>query len=245
MFSRMPRIYAHRGMCLQAPENTLAAFRMAKEAGAGWIETDVDVTSDGTPIIIHDTDLDRTTNRSGSIYDLGADDLEGIDAGSWFSSDFEGEPLPTLTQLVDLMNEIHLSANIELKSHETGAALSRSLIWNTIGELMRLKRGAHVVVSSFNPLLLAEFKRAAPQWPVAWLTTRETFASDWRSMLELIDADYLHPEDASLTREKVRMVRAAGFGVNVWTVNSRARANELKNWGVTGIITDRADHLLN
>lgn len=94
-------VIAHRGLNHRAPENTLAAFRLAAESGCRWIETDVDVMGDGTPIIIHDTRLDRTTNRSGYFYDLQSSDLP-IDAGSWFSSEYVGEPVPTLRQLVIL-----------------------------------------------------------------------------------------------------------------------------------------------
>ena len=101
----MARIFAHRGLSAIAPENTLAAIGQCADFGVTWFETDVDILADGTPVVIHDSHLDRTTNRTGSIYDLQASDLEGIDAGRWFSGDFAGEKLPTLAQLVELMNQ--------------------------------------------------------------------------------------------------------------------------------------------
>ena len=73
-------IFAHRGLCQRAPENTLAAFRLAHEAGCRWIELDVDILADGTPVILHDSTLDCTTNRSGSMYRITRDDLKEIDA---------------------------------------------------------------------------------------------------------------------------------------------------------------------
>ena len=93
-------VLAHRGLPSAAPENTMAAFRAAADAGASWIETDVDLLADGTPVLIHDTALERTTDRGGSIYGLRAADLEHIDAGRWFGPDFVGERLPTLEAFV-------------------------------------------------------------------------------------------------------------------------------------------------
>ncbi|XCB30579.1 glycerophosphodiester phosphodiesterase family protein [Arcanobacterium hippocoleae] len=114
------QLIAHRGLNTLAPENTFSAFYAAVKHGINWIETDIDILGDGTPIIIHDSSLDRTTNRSGSYYDLTAADIPTIDTGSWFSADFIGEPLPTLSGLIDFMNKYQLNANIEIKSNEQG-----------------------------------------------------------------------------------------------------------------------------
>ncbi|MDU6679259.1 glycerophosphoryl diester phosphodiesterase [Actinomyces sp.] len=236
-------IFAHRGASAIAPENTMAAFKKAVEAGATWIETDVDVLKDGTPILIHDSSLDRTTNRSGSYYDLTVSDLDGIDAGSWFSPEFAGERIPTLAQLVAFMNETGLNANIEIKSNEAGAQMSLQLVDAILKELEALD-GPQVIISSFNHVLLKIFKDKAPQYSVGALFVAENLWDDWKSILELVGADYIHPDDSTLTRAQVQAFREAGYGVNVWTVNSPARANELFNWGVTGIFTDVAHQML-
>ncbi|MDO4412897.1 glycerophosphoryl diester phosphodiesterase [Cutibacterium sp.] len=238
------RIFAHRGLNRRAPENTMAAFRKAVDAGVTWIETDVDVLQDGTVIICHDTTLDRTTNCTGSYYKLNRADLAFIDAGSWFSPAYAGEPLPTLFQLVDYMNETGLNANIEIKSNEAGAAMTRQLISAVAHELRRL-HGPQVIVSSFNHVLLHEFHALAPDIPLGCLYETAALYEDWRSILELVGATYIHPEDRDLTRERVAAFRDAGFGVNVWTVNSVARAHELFNWGVEGVFTDCADEMLH
>lgn len=241
----MRTVFAHRGLNRVAPENTLSAFRAAAEAGAKWVELDVDVIQDGTIIVCHDTNLDRTTNRSGSYYSLSAPDLGEIDAGAWFSPQFKGEPLPTFAQVVDLLNQTGLNANVELKPCEAGGAMSHLLIEGVITELSRLNPGREVIVSSFSHVLLAKFKEAAPQYPVGCLFEAATLGADWRSVMELVGASYLHPEDASLTQSLVQEIRQGGFGINVWTVNSRMRANQLFNWGVTGIFTDVADQMLD
>ncbi|MCI5825610.1 MAG: glycerophosphoryl diester phosphodiesterase [Arcanobacterium sp.] len=242
MFAR--EAIAHRGLNTLAPENTLSAFRLAAEHGLKWIETDVDILGDGTPVIIHDTLLDRTTNRSGYFYDLTAADLPSIDAGSWFSRSYKGEPMPTLHQLVDLMNETGLNANIELKSNERGKATSLQLVENTLSELDRLSPEREVIISSFNHLLLHHVHEARPDIAIGALFVADNLWPDWRSLLELVGATYIHPENTGLTPEKVAAFRDAGFGVNVWTVNSKARANELFNWGATGVFTDVAQEFV-
>ncbi|MFW0170234.1 glycerophosphodiester phosphodiesterase family protein [Rothia sp. P4278] len=239
------RIFAHRGASGTRPENTLTAFTAAADAGATWVETDIDLAACGTPVLLHDTDLDRTSNLTGSLYTYTAAQLATADAGSWFCPDYAGEPVPTLDQLVTLANERGLSLNIELKSNEQGAERSHLLIDRVIAELAQLSPERQVIVSSFNHLLLAEFKRRAPQYAVGALLTAETFQPDWLSVLELIDAQAAHLEDRGLTRASVRALRQAGYGVNVWTVNSAARANELKNWGATGVFTDYPERLLH
>lgn len=235
------RFFAHRGLSATCPENTLAAFTAAADAGFTWLETDVDIAACGTPVLLHDTDLDRTTDLTGSLYTYTATQLAGADAGSWFAPEFSGEPVPTLAQLVDLMNERGLNANIELKSNEQGAEHSLALIDAVIAELGRLEPGREIIVSSFNHLLLAEFKRRAPHYRVGALFTRDMLQPDWRSVLELIGADAVHIEATGLTRDTVRLLRTTGYDVNVWTVNNRAQANQLRNWGATGVFTDYAE----
>ncbi len=231
-------VLAHRGLPSAAPENTMAAFRAAADAGASWIETDVDLLADGTPVLIHDTALERTTDRGGSIYGLRAADLEHIDAGRWFGPDFAGERLPTLEAFLDFVNERGLNANIELKANEQGAARSIELVDALAAALGRLDAGRQVLVSSFSQPLLMAFHQRHPQYATAVLYESATIRPDWRSVAELCGAVAIHPEDAGLTEAMVRSARAAGYGVNVWTVNRPDRANQLFNWGCTGVFTD-------
>lgn len=239
------RLYAHRGLSSLAPENTLAAVRAAAEHGLSWIEVDLDVLADGTVVVLHDSTLDRTTNRSGRYDALTAADLEGIDAGAWFAPRFAGEPLPTLPALLETVRAAGLNVNLELKSNEAGGARSLLLIEQVAARLGALEPGIEVLVSSFNHLLLHLFKQRAPQVPVACLYQTATLHEDWRSTMELTGAEHIHLEDAGLRREAVAAAREAGYGVSVWTVNSRARANELLNWGVTGIFSDLAHEMLD
>lgn len=233
-----PLIFAHRGMPRLAPENTISSFQAAVPY-TSWVELDVDIISDGTPIVIHDTMLDRTTDHKGSMYQLTSADLPHIDAGSWFSSRFTGEPLPTLREVMITLDSHGLNANVELKANEQGASASIREI-EAVLEVLRDFQG-EIIVSSFSSVLLAEFHRRAPQYRTGLLFESATIRHDWFSQAQLCGAHYIHPEDKNLTEQMVQTVRKAGMGVNVWTVNNPARAAELFSWGATGIFTDTAD----
>ncbi len=237
-------VFSHRGLNRQAPENTMPAFELTAEAGLGWLETDVNIIGDGTPVIIHDSTLDRTTDCQGSIYDLVSEDLAGIDAGRWFDPRYRDTRIPTLAQFIDFLNERQMNCNIELKSHELGEDETLRLIEAVAKELQRLDPEREIIVSSFSQLALQHFHQHAPQYAVGVLWETESISDDWLSVLELVGASYVHLDDAGLSQECVRSFRDAGYGVNVWTVNSKARANQLFNWGCMGIFTDIADQFL-
>lgn len=239
------RVFAHRGASALAPENTRAAFRLAAEHGATWVELDVDVIGDGTPVVIHDSTLDRTTNRSGHYDRLTRAELLGIDAGAWFSPDFAGEPLPTLAEALATLREVRLNVNVEIKSCEAGATACRTLI-DATAELVEdhIHRGGNTpLVSSFNPLLLDRFRQRAPHIPRAALFDTGLLLDDWRSYAENLEVVAIHPSNTKLSKARVEDIRARGYDVNVWTVNDRLRAEELASWGVTGIFTDRVHEL--
>lgn len=248
-------LLAHRGASALAPENTLAAFRLTGEVGARWVELDVDVIGDGTPIVIHDSTLDRTTNRSGSYYDLTVDDLAGIDAGSWFEVDgrrpFAGERLPTLAAALEVVARTGLGVNVEMKSCRAGA-VARARLVDGVAELLdeHARRwagrapaagGAPVLVSSFDLGLLERVARRRPGTDLAVLT--HALDGRWRSRAQRVGAVAVNPGAQGLERRQVEEVRALGYGVNVWTVNSPSRAAELFSWGVTGVFTDRVHAL--
>lgn len=243
-------VFAHRGARDLAPENTLAAFDLAGRHGASWVELDVDVIGDGTVVVIHDSSLERTTDRVGSYYDLTAADLARIDAGSWFQSPdgsrpFKGEPLPTLADSLAVVRAHKMGVNVELKSCEAGAAACRRLV-DGVADLLDQHGelgGGQVLVSSFNPLLLERVVRRRPGTRLALLTEAGLLADDWRSYVEQLGAEAVNPADKGLERARVEEIRSLGYGVNVWTVNSRQRAEELFGWGVSGVFTDRVHEL--
>ncbi len=95
-----PDVVAHRGAATKAPENTLAAIRAGVRSGARFVEVDVQQSADGELVLLHDRTLDRTSDGRGPVNEMTLEELRRLDAGSWFSPEFSGEPLPTLEQAV-------------------------------------------------------------------------------------------------------------------------------------------------
>jgi len=138
---------AHRGANTDAPENTMAAFRRAVEVGASGLEFDVQLSKDGSVVVIHDEKLERTTSGSGLVKDYTLQELQHLDAGSWFGEEFAGEKIPTLDQVLDQFSSTNLVYNIELKS---GIVLYPGLEEKVIEAVTTRNLEDQVVVSSFN-----------------------------------------------------------------------------------------------
>ncbi|WP_434362506.1 glycerophosphoryl diester phosphodiesterase [Parasalinivibrio latis] len=236
----MKTVFAHRGMSSLAPENTLSAFALCRENGIKWLECDVDILADGTVVLSHDDTLERCTNRCGSLYDLTEADLDSIDAGSWFSDDYDGEKIPTFEQFISLVNDHELNINVEIKSCTSGWENTLRLIDGVVKGLESLNPERELIISSFNHLALAEFKKRRPETRIACLFENANLWDDWQSILQACGAEFIHPEDKGLTKDRVKMMKDAGYGINVYTVNDLARANQLFNWGVDGVFTDVA-----
>jgi glycerophosphoryl diester phosphodiesterase len=228
------RIVAHRGASRAAPENTLAAFRLAAKQGARWIEFDVSLLGDETPVIHHDATLDRCTNRSGRLDRLTAAGLSGIDSGGWFGPRYAGEPVATLERTLDLIAALDLSANLEMKPHDARpepmaravAAALRARPWAR----------ARILVSSFDLGALAALRRLMPAQPLAVLS--EDPPADWPERLTALRASSLHIWHEHLTIEILAAARAQGVHVRVYTINEPARMERFRDAGLTGVITD-------
>lgn len=239
----MPRIIAHRGLSALAPENTLAAFRACKDHGVTWFEFDVGLLADGTAAVMHDDTINRTTDSSGPLSALTSQDLPLIDAGSWFSPDFAGESIPTLHQTIDLMNELELNANLEIKAgvpHQLAVAI-------VLTELERLSPQRHVIISSFDPRIVMRVRRALPRRrrilatiDLAFVTQRGLPARAWRPLGAASGAMSIHPDVRTLTSRHVHTYVSAGYAVRPWTVNSIEQARRLVAWGVDAVFTDIA-----
>lgn len=234
----MKILFAHRGMSSLAPENTLSAFALCAKYGLRWVECDVDLLADGTVVLSHDDTLDRCTNRSGNFSDLTVEDLQDIDAGSWFSDDFIAERILTFDTFIALANTHLFHVNVEIKSCQSGWEQTSRLIDGVIDGLKKIDNDCDILVSSFDPLVVAQFKRKSPMISVACLFDKNSVQSNWLATLQACQADAIHLEDNGLTKEKVIEMKAHGYAVNVYTVNSLDRANQLFNWGVDGVFTD-------
>ncbi len=233
-----PRIIAHRGGGLLAPENTLAAIRYARNLGFEAVEFDVKLTADDVPVLFHDDSLDRTTDGSGPVSEMRFDVITQLDAGSWFGNEFAGEPVPAFAAASALCKEAGLWANIEIKpcpgrEHVTGRVVARmaKLLWS----------GAALppLLSSFSTEALGAAHAEAPELPRALLCT--DVPDDWEASLDRLGCVSMHVAFDRLTRELVNKVQATRRGVLAYTVNDSLDAVDLIEMGVDALVTDQID----
>lgn len=231
----LPRIVGHRGAAAVAPENTLAGFRAAAEAGAAWVEFDVRLAGDGTTVVIHDATVDRTTDGRGAVSSLDAAALARLDAGSGFGGRFAGERLPTLAETLRECARLGLGVNIELKP-DPGRV--RQLAEAVAADLAALGTGAPapVLLSSFSRAALEACAAVMPDRPRGYLA--EELPERWLSDVLELGCLSVHLEAEALTAAGVKAVKAAGYLLAVYTVNDVAAASRLIGWGVDTIITD-------
>jgi len=236
-----PRLCAHRGAGKLAPENTLAAFRLGYAHGCRMVEFDVKLAADGVAFLLHDDTLDRTTNGNGRADAHTWRELSQLDAGSWHSPAYAGEPLPTLAAVARWSVAHDVAVNIEIKptrgrERETGAAvaLDAATLW----------AGARVppLLSSFSDVALEAARDAVPALPRAWLADR--LPADWRLRTARAGCVAVDLEHTLVTADGVDELRAAGLHLLAWTVDEPARVDLLYKLGVDTIITDAVDILL-
>ena len=231
----LSRISGHRGAPSLAPENTLASFEAARQAGAGWTETDVCLLGDGTAVMFHDDSLDRCTDRSGSIEQLTCADLGQVNANRQFP-DSPFAPIPTLAEALIHAEATGMGLNIELKRHDhvTAAALVEAVV--PVLRQHPLKPGQLMLSSfDFDALRLARAAMDGVQMAVI----AEDLSDEVITVAQEIGAHSLNLWWETLRQDLVAQALDEGFQVNVWTVNDPALAPALFDWGVSCIITDR------
>ncbi len=229
-----PLVIAHRGASKVAPENTLAAYRLALELGATAVETDVHTTLDGEVLVIHDPTTERTTGVNSVVGETTAADLRALDAGSWKSPAYVGERFPLLGEVLDLVRGRAVLC-LELKAGE-------ALVPRSVALIDARSMRASIVVFSFDTALLAESKAAMPDVPALLLTTPEgeppVYTVAAVEAARALGVDAVGFSHRHLPREVVDEAHRQGFPVFTWTVNTPEDARRLRDWGVDGLITD-------
>jgi glycerophosphoryl diester phosphodiesterase len=239
-----PTVLAHRGGGTLAPENTLAGLRRGMAAGYRAIEFDAMLARDGVPVVLHDPFLGRTVPGSGHVYDYDAAELAALDAGGWFSREYEGEPVPLFVEFAQFCRAHGVWMNVEIKPApgyeiETGGVVARIVAAMFADEIAAGDMARVPLLSSFSHDALASAREVAPQLPRAFLMSE--LAPDWERRARELDVVAIHTNHRHLTRAGAGEVKAAGFGLFCYTVNEPARARELLGWGVDAFCTDRID----
>jgi glycerophosphoryl diester phosphodiesterase len=241
-----PRWIAHRGAGKLAPENTLAAFRLGASCGYRMFECDVKLSADGVPFLMHDTTLQRTTTApdqlGGAASNIGGDhpwgDLSQLDAGSWHSRAFAGEPLPSFENIARYCLQNGYFLNIEIKptpglERQTGEVVAQHVarLWSDVG--------APPLLSSFHPEALEAAHSAQPQLPLGLLL--DALGKDWLETAVSLDCVAVICNHALWNETSVTRAKSAGFRTLSYTVNDEWAAQRLIDLGTDGIITDRVD----
>ena len=228
------RIIAHRGASAVAPENTLAAIARAADLGARSVELDVMLSADCVPVIIHDTDLARTTNGTGPVAALPHELLARLDAGSWFGETFAGEKIPSLADAITLVLKCDLALNLEIKPspYEDIATASRAI--ELLAETW--PHATTLVLSSASIEALAVARDAAPQWRRGLIANIPP--TGWPEVLADLGCASLHCAASTATPSLIEAAHAAGYRLLAYTVNRPAIAATLFKNGADGIFTD-------
>jgi len=232
------RIIAHRGHKVGAPEQTLAAFRLAVDFGANMLEADLRFTRDGVPVMLHDSLLDRTTSGSGPVAAMAWAEVSQLDAGSWFDARFSGERVPRLDDLFDLAESLGVSLCIEAKGEGEQSAAAALFAAGQIAGRSRLDRD---VVASFDHQALAAAAASVPGLRTAPDRLPErgpSTAHDLIAQARRAKAHIIQHHFADLDASVVAEVQAAGIEVWAWPMANAAEAQLAFDSGASGLMGD-------
>jgi glycerophosphoryl diester phosphodiesterase len=234
-------IIGHRGYAARAPENTLASIEAALTAGASAVEFDVHVASCGTPVVIHDDTLDRTTDGEGPVARQTVEQLRTLDAGAWFDPGFEGERIPTLTETLD-----RVAGRVHHIYPEVKGIREPSDVDHIVRIVRDRKMTDRTTFISIDWSVLERVRARDATIRIGFIVvTADLFdealslaAADPAAVLDLNHEIVLHEPSV------VRRARDEGVVVVTWTVNEPDEATRLRQAGVTGFTTDHVDRLL-
>lgn len=230
--------YAHRGASGYYPENTMLSFKKAVDMGCTGIETDVQMTSDGTLVIMHDEMVNRTTDGVGLIKDHTYSELRKLDAGSWLSKDFAGEKIPSVEEFIEFIKDKQVIVNFEIKS---GIILYDGIEQKLIDMIYKYGIQDKVILSSFNHYSMVTCKEIDKNiltglLYVAGLYHPERYA-------KYVGADALHPNFYSMKKEIIDDIKKENIAINTYTVNDVEYMKYFVKMGIDGIITNYPDKL--
>ncbi len=240
---------AHRGASALAPENTIEAFRLAVEAGAGGLELDVHMTRDGHIVVIHDATVDRTTNGSGAVSEMTLEELRRLDAGHTFSPDGgstrpyrgRGVRVPTLGEVLQGFPVV--AVNIEIKAgtpgiEETVFGLLRGA--NALGRALVVST-PHDIVKHFRKVSGGHVSTGASRWEIGvfYISSRFRLERLVRPAYDALQVPLRHRGLPVVTPRFVRAAHARGVRVDAWTINQADEMRRLLDLGVDVIMTDR------
>ncbi|MFB1050431.1 glycerophosphodiester phosphodiesterase [Paraliobacillus sp. JSM ZJ581] len=226
-------IYAHRGASKHAPENTLPAFELAYESGADGIETDVQLTKDGIPILFHDETVRRTTNGTGFIQDYTFEQLQKLDAGAWFSKHYANTRIMSLEQFLLWTTNKNLILNLELKTNIISYKHIEQIVYDL---LVKYDQLGHTVISSFNPDSLLNMHQIDATVTTAFLTSKKKV--DLINYTKRLGAKGIHIKNRLMNQSLINKAKQEDIYVATYTVNRVSQMMRCYHTGCHAIFTD-------
>jgi glycerophosphoryl diester phosphodiesterase len=244
-----PAILAHRGASARAPENTLEAFRLAVEEGAGGLELDVHATRDGEIVVIHDATVNRTTDGSGAVAGMTLEELRRLDAGYRFSPDGgrtfpyrgRGTRIPTLAEVYAQFPDVRVNADIKETRAGTEEVVLR-VIRRAAAEVRTLvASNHHAVVRRFRRASGGRIRTAASRREIAafYLMSCSRLEALGRPAYDALQVPVEHKGITLVTPRFLGAAHSRDVRVDVWTINDAAEMRRLWDLGVDGVMTDR------
>ena len=232
-------VASHRGGAV-APENTLPAMRSALAGPAAFVETDLQLTADGVPVLMHDWTVDRTTNGSGPVWAMTFAELQELDAGSWVGEAYQNTRVPSFEQFLELFRPSTKQAILELKGSWNVAQVA-----GLAASVYRYGVQDRVIFASFDLVSLQNLAAVAPDLARA-IITREV-VGDPAILAAACGALAIVTSERFITSDPdaVDRIHAAGLGVLLYTLNDEDTWRAAIDLGVDGIITDRPSELGN
>lgn len=221
-------VIAHRGASAEAPENTMAAFRLAIEQGADFIELDVQEAADGEVVVVHDSDLMKLGGPPQKIWELTAAELKAVDIGRHVDPKYAGEGVPSLAEVLAAAKD-KVRVLVELKSYGHNDRLEEKVV--ALVEAAGMEK--HCEFMSLDHAMAAKIKRLRPDWRVGLLVAKTL------GNILTIPSDFVGIEAGMATVRFIRKAHRAGRDVYVWTVNTPAAILQTMSFGVDGLISDR------
>lgn len=221
-------VTAHRGYSAVYPENTIPAFKGAIQVGADWAELDVQQTADGEVIVMHDSNLKRTTGLDKEVWQVTWDEIKDLDNGSWFDKKYQTVRIPTLEEVLKVCRgKIHLNIEIKPSGHD------KDLEEQVAKLLKKYHMRDTCVVSSLKYDSLRKIKQADDSIETAYITS-----VSYGNFTDLEYADGYSVESTLLSKSFVNKAQKAGKQIYVWTVNSEERLEKVVGMGIDNVITD-------
>jgi glycerophosphoryl diester phosphodiesterase len=234
---KIPWIIGHRGYHAKYPENTIASFEAAIEAGATMIELDVMLSRDRKLVVIHDATLERTTNGHGSVADLTLTELKQLDAGSWVDTKFADQPIPELSEVLDQVNG-RVYINIEIKSDAYEPRHPPDAIEKQVIKLLRHKNLLDTcMISSFDVNILEQVAFMKNPPAIAFISKKPATPKTVQMCTRLNTFSW-HPDHRVVTRNQVEQMHEAGIRVFPYNVNTFEGYSRIRNMEVDGVITN-------